>query len=382
MCWQARIDRERGVLAAQTSGSMELPFQRMENAMKLACKGDGMKSKRWIGVLVVILALGLVVPSIVQAQVRDTRLSDSEAPGSVIVFPKFIRGGPATQPNTEIEISVVCPRGAACTTGQLVRLKLEWVCPGNANRICREVNFTATTTVNGTLVLNPNGPFARATCPRGFLIAWVIDGSGNAIKFDGLIGDAVIRNDANSAGAYNGIPIQADPALANLGIINTPLSFTGLAGQYQAITGGVFSSLRYDTLTAGVNCGAQGQAANVCTFLTMLTLDILSNRVNDSTFVDFVFFDQFERGISTSTDFICWDEQQLTTDIDSNLDVAGLGRKGLMVGKATDQNFLDRSLIMLVETLEHGAGPGPGVDREYAYSTYNDSIPVPTRFRP
>jgi len=342
-----------------------------------------MKSKTFIAVLFVILAFSLVVPSIVLAQARDTRLSDSEAPGSVIVFPKFIRGTvlAGTVPATEIEISVVCPRGAACTTGQVVRLKAEWVCPGNANRICREVDFTFNTTVNGTVVLNPNGPFARATCPRGFLIAWVIDGSGNPIKFDGLIGDAVIRHDGNSAGAYQGIPIQADPLLANLAVVNTPLSFTGAVGQYQAITGAVFSSLRYDTLTAGIDCGAAGQVSNVCTFLTMLTLDILSNRVNDSTFVDFVFYNAAEQGISTSTDFICWDQQQLTTDIDSNLDVPGLGRKGLMVGSATDQNFAARSLIVLVETLEYAAA-GVGVDREYAYSTFHDSIPVPTRFRP
>src|SRR5262245_5502074 len=48
------------------------------------------------------------------AQVRPVGLSDSQEPGSVIVFPKFIRGTvfpdgfPA--PKTEFEVGVVCPK--------------------------------------------------------------------------------------------------------------------------------------------------------------------------------------------------------------------------------------------------------------------------------
>src|SRR5262245_62556341 len=48
------------------------------------------------------------------AQVRPVGLSDSQEPGSVIVFPKFIRGtvfpdGFPT-PKTEFEVGVVCPK--------------------------------------------------------------------------------------------------------------------------------------------------------------------------------------------------------------------------------------------------------------------------------
>jgi len=338
-----------------------------------------MKSKGWIGVLVVILALGLVVPSIVQAQ------NNSEQPGSVIVFPKFIRGTVlgGTVPASEFEISAVCPRGVVCTPNQAVRIKLEWVCPGSATRpICKETDFFLTTTVNGTVVFNPNGGLApippRAPCATGFLIGWVVDGSGVPIRFDGLIGDAVIRNGGASAGAYNGIPIQAVPGT---GPITDPLTFDGVAGHYQALSPVALSSLRYDTLTPAVACGATGQVSNVCTYLTMLTLDILSNRINDSTYVDFVFFNAAEQGISTSTDFICWAEQELTTDIDSNLDVATLGRKGLMVARGSDQLFANRTLLVLVETLEFGA-TGTAPEREYSYSTFNDGTVVGTRFRP
>ena len=40
--------------------------------------------------LIVVFAVAVAAP--VWAQVRPTTLSDSQEPGSVIVFPKFIRG--------------------------------------------------------------------------------------------------------------------------------------------------------------------------------------------------------------------------------------------------------------------------------------------------
>ena len=68
------------------------------------------------GRLAVLLvpALALAVPAF--AQVRDPQLSDSQEPGSVIVFPKFIQGSVALPeggraPITELEIGVVCPKG-------------------------------------------------------------------------------------------------------------------------------------------------------------------------------------------------------------------------------------------------------------------------------
>src|SRR5690349_6511317 len=62
--------------------------------------------------LVLIPALVVAMPAF--AQVRDTRLSDSQQPGSVIVFPKFINAPAvqvdgATLPRTEIELHVICP---------------------------------------------------------------------------------------------------------------------------------------------------------------------------------------------------------------------------------------------------------------------------------
>jgi hypothetical protein len=201
----------------------------------------------------------------------------------------------------------------------------------------------------------------------------MVDTSNRPIKFDGLIGDAVLRHSGVSAGAYNGIPIQADPLLANgalITLVNGGLVFDGGPGHYQAITGTAIAGVRFDKLTS----------PKVSTFLTLLTLDILSNRVNTSTFVDFLFWNANEVPTSTSTDFICWTELQLS-EIDSNLNDASQGTaKGLFIGVASDQTFIPRSLLAIVETVEGSTGNLS--EREYSYSVFNDSIPVATTFRP
>src|ERR1700746_2758710 len=61
-------------------------------------------------------ALALATPAF--ADVRDSTLLDSQEPGSVIVFPKFLTGtlvvDGVTLPATEIEVGIVCPNGAPC----------------------------------------------------------------------------------------------------------------------------------------------------------------------------------------------------------------------------------------------------------------------------
>ena len=77
--------------------------------------------------------------------------------------------------------------------------------------------------------------------PLCHLIGWVINTSDQPIKFDGLIGDAVIRESPIAVGAYDATPIQADPVLASGALIATsadPLTgiprlvFDGGAGHY------------------------------------------------------------------------------------------------------------------------------------------------------
>ena len=356
--------------------------------------------------LLLIPALALAMPA--SAQVRPATLSDSEEPGSVIVFPKFIKGAVTlpeggTAPATEIEIGVVCPKGSTCAEHQLVKVRLHWVCPGSQDPffkyVCRETDFDITLSVFEKAVIVPDGSFTTvsnksvpaAGCDRGYLIGWVIRPSDDQpIKFDGLIGDAVLRESGTAMAAYNAIPIQADPALVTTAVVTTngngALLFDGLAGHYQMVTGRVFGDVRYTNLTPNAQFPVRSEG-----FLTLLTLDVKSNRPNNPLFVDLDFFGgnpSFignENVLSTFSEFICWEEVALTS-IDPSLTTATMGRKGVFASgpAAKEQIFgiTDTSgpatLLGLIETTE-GPAASP---RAYFSNLYNDSVPIPTRFRP
>lgn len=359
-----------------------------------------MKRGKWIRVsLLLVLALTLALPA--AAQVRNPILNDSEEPGSVLVFHKFIRGtvpvDSTSAPKTEIEISATCPKGVICAERAVVKLMAHWVCPGSQQFedkfVCKQTNFNLFTTVNGTIALNANGTVSppQATslgtgriptppCEKGYLIVWVVDVADRPVKFDGLIGNAVIREFSTSAGAYNALPIQANPLLANFALTeiipNGALDFNGV--EYQAVTGKIFGTVRYDKLTSTPPLAA--------TFLTLLTLNVKSNLPNNPTFVGFNFYNEREEVLSTSWEFVCW-TQVMLSDIDANLTEAGMGsRKGLVEsGLALKQPFVagdtfgPATLLGIIETKEMQADQ---VIREYSYSTYNDSTPVLTTFFP
>jgi hypothetical protein len=177
-------------------------------------------------------ALALAAPAV--AQVRPLGLSDSQEPGSVIVFSKFIRGTVTlpeggSAPRSELEIGVVCPKGAICSEHQSVKIRLHWVCGTTeadeaGSFICKETDFDITCTVFEKCVVVPDGSFAgvstknvpTAECQRGYLIGWVINPANDRpVKFDGLIGDAVLREAGTSLAAYNAIPIQAGCRVGN-----------------------------------------------------------------------------------------------------------------------------------------------------------------------
>jgi hypothetical protein len=374
--------------------------------------------------MLLVPALALTAPAL--AQVRSPLLSDSQEPGSVIVFPKFIQGTTVlpeggTVPITELEIGIVCPKGVICPEHQAVKLRLHWVCGTNeadlaGSFVCRETDFDLTATVYEKIVITPNGETAGtyaaglptkfsppANCPNGggYLIAWVITPTSDTpIKFDGLIGDAHLRPGSPASAApnpfagsgtalasYNAIPIQAHPALGNGAAVQTngngALMFDGAPGHYQAVTGQIAGDIRYTNLTTGptFTLGA----------LTLLTLDVKSNRPNNPVFVDLDFFGGNpstignENQLSTFTEFICWVEIRLL-DIDANLNAAFMGRKGVVVsGKAEKVGIFGiqdeigpATLLGMFETTE---GPAANL-RAYYFDLYNDSEPVPTRFRP
>jgi hypothetical protein len=329
-----------------------------------------MKFKIKGGQLAMLLVPALVLAAPAFAQVRPTTLSDSQEPGSVIVFPKFIQGATVlseggTAPITELEIGVVCPKGDVCAEHAPVKIRFHWVCGTTeadiANSfICKETDFDITATVWEKIVLTPNSEAAGsytpglptkfapgANCPNGgYLIGWVsIPSMTIRSSFDGLIGDAHLRPGAPAGSSfagsptalagYDAIPIQADPALntfpaAGSAIVTNSggaLLFDGAPGHYQAVTGQVLGDIRYTNLTTGPTFSLG--------ILTLLTLDVRSNRPNNPTFVDLDFFGGNpsaignENQLSTSTEFICWEEVPIT-NINADLTVALMGRKGVL----------------------------------------------------
>jgi hypothetical protein len=337
-------------------------------------------------------------------------VNDSEKPGSVLVFPKFIRGTFAdvfvtlepAHAVTELEISARCPDGATCNAGDRVRMRAHWVCPG-----CTETSFDLETTINGSLYFNPEGvtviagvvtaaafpnnsttpiPQPPPGCTRGYLIAWVVDASGNPIKFDGLIGDAVIRegntffNNASARG-YNAVPIQASDNLRTGDLTDVDgdgaldFGLTDAGYEYLPVTGRIFGTVRYENL-------APNQLVD--TYLTLLTLDVVSNRPNPATNVGLNFYTTGEALVDAATSFTCWGEKRLTA-IQAGLTTQNMGRKGLVESTYAEQNpdfftTVPVTVLGIVETIEHFFQTSPA--RDYAYSLFNDGNPVNTTFKP
>src|SRR6516165_10830668 len=238
-------------------------------------------------------------------------LADPSEPGSVIVYPKWRSGtvtvDTVTLPQTEIELGVVCPVGEVCNELTPIKVRFHWVCGGDDKidnkYICPSTDFDVFLTVDGKAVFDPNNttitgsqshhvslpPFNidGTLCTRGYLIGYVVNRSDQPIKFDGLIGDAVIRNTATSASAYRAITIQADPALANLALIGlTPdpfnpgqlrLPFDGGEGHYAEVTGQIYGDVKYDDPVGPLFSQ---------TALTLLTLDVRQNLSNYPTYLN------------------------------------------------------------------------------------------------
>jgi hypothetical protein len=373
-----------------------------------------MNRVKWLHVsLLLLLALGLAMPAV--AQVNGPReLYNSEVPGSVIVFPKFINGTTTSgEPRSEFEISVNCPDKDPMTgfcripEGTRVKLRAHWVCPAdqkfNNKFICKETDFDLFTTVYGTVVFSPANTGAGAfpttpltpttggvvrvpapPCDYGYLIAWVVDTQDRPIKYDALIGDAILRDANGGTSAYNGIPIQAVSTLAHGAFIPGGNLFFNGTTNYKAVAGAFTSSVRF-------NVEPPANAAtytSVRTDLTLLTLDVLSNRPNFPTFVDLDFYNANEYLLSTYWEFVCWTEVSLFT-INPNLTEAGMfTRKGLVVsGPAEKFEYVgidDKdgfvTLLGIVETVVTSVTATGSTSQSYSYSLYHDGKVVPTKF--
>ena len=297
------------------------------------------------------LALGPAMPTFAQAP--EPSSSASEETGSVIIFPKFIKGVVAidgvTRPQTEIKVQAGCPNGAICPEEEPIKIRFHWICPGSQDPapkyVCKESDFDVTLSVDGNASLNPEDPTllennvgSAAPCPRGYLIGWVISpATDRPIKYDALTGSAILRNGSGPIESYEAFAIKADPNLATRAEIATDIDprtgtpalvFDGGAGHYQAVARAVPASLEYRRLTGPL---ASGEA-----FLIPLTLDVRLNRPNYPTIIDLDF--RSDQGVraSTSWNFRCWTEI-LSPNIDTGFTLVGARTRNAIVisGQAT-----------------------------------------------
>src|SRR5207248_9495145 len=173
------------------------------------------------------------------------------------------------------------------------------------------------------------------------VIGWVTNTSDQRIKYDGLIGDAVIRESPTAVSAYNAIAIQAANDTATTGTLITTvpdsltglprLVFDGLGNHYKAVSGVVIGDVKFSNrpATAGFPIASDS-------YLILLTLDVRSDFPNYPTEVNVDFWNEsnalsptsplFERLLSTSLEFVCWAQFPLTS-IDPNLTQAQMGTR-------------------------------------------------------
>jgi hypothetical protein len=322
----------------------------------------------------------------------------------VIVFPKFVKGTvPLTEggtaPASKIEVGVICPAFATCPEHQPVKIHFHWVCPGAQKGkntfICETTDFDVTAEVREKIVITPDSVFDGVTnhvvpaaeCPRGYLIGWVINTSDQPIKFDGLIGNAVLRASGSAEASYSARAIQADPMLATGDLIATldgGLVFDGEPGHYTSVTGRVSSDVRYSDTTGPVVFGSNttsSPAPLTVSFLTLLTLDVAPNRPNNPVFVPLNFYaanpSLLGKGnvVSTSVNFVCWTEKRIDV-LNGNLITALMGRDGLFTSDQAEKvefaGIVDNTgpvnVLGLVETIE-------GATRAYVSIFFNDIFP-------
>jgi len=199
-----------------------------------------MMSTRTISECVFLLLLAILAVAYSNyAEAQQAGTDEAEAWGSVIVFPKYIRGiqrsSNKDKPLTEIEVRAHCPRGATCNESEPVKIRFRWVCPGSediaSKYICKDAGFEISVAPNSRVSFSPEdagGPnenaAASAPCPRGYLIGWVIDRStSRPLKFDALSGQAVLRDAEGRVEKYQAITIQAEPNLTSGAEITTDI---------------------------------------------------------------------------------------------------------------------------------------------------------------
>jgi hypothetical protein len=351
----------------------------------------------------VVLALAVSLMPSSFAQAPEPSSGALEQPGSVIVFPEFIRGtvivDGAIRARNEIEVRARCPNGAVCAENEPLRVRFHWVCPGReditSKNVCTESDFDVVLPVNGKASFNPedpnlmeNGVGSIAPCPTGYLIGWAISpATQRPIKYDGLTGSAVLRNGTGTVGSYEAFTITADRNLSTGAEIATDIDprtgspalvFDGAAGHYQSVGATVPAALQYHKLIGPLSSGEA--------FLILLTLDVRANRPNYPTIIDLELRSDQGGRISIARNFICWTEIR-NPNIDGQYTLTGARiRDGIVIsGQAVKVPFVGISDIpgpVTLLGLVPAATGGPwSMDQAYVVKRF-DGIDPKTVFVP
>jgi hypothetical protein len=366
-------------------------------------------------------------------QEQIANCADPSEPGSIIVYQKFQRGfvtvdlgapGQSVQPRSLIELGAVCPTDdTTCGVDiKVVRVNFHWVCPpqpdvagaqfaATGGGVCVENDFFVNLTVNGKVWFSPEGGTTsgdlpgqivpQAPCGRGYLIGFVtnigkmegdhtavFEDSDRPIRFDGLIGDAVMRNTPQDLQAFRAITIQADPntdeedPLVGDGTGGPDstgvgaLVLNGRPGNYDSVTGQLSGDVRYDS---DINPPFADTA------LIFLTLDVASNQKNTPTYVNLNFYNAQQQAFSEALSFTCWGQINITT-IDASLTQEGIGSaRGLFItSQAYNPNSTNPgqqvTLLGAVQITEGGT-PGPAnATRSYTVPVFDNSVPIRTTY--
>jgi hypothetical protein len=406
--------------------------------------------------LVLLPAIALATPAFAGSQPPNTECAvnltsppsgqvncaDPSEPGSIIVYQKFQRGfvtvdvgqpGQSVQPRSLIELGAVCPTDDdECGVDiKVVRVNFHWVCPpqpdaagaqfaNTGGGVCVENDFFVNLTVNGKVWFSPEGGTTsgdlpgqivpQAPCGRGYLIGFVtnvgrLEGDQTAVfedsdapvRFDGLIGDAIMRNTPQDLQAFRAITIQADPntdeerhlrGSGTAGPTQTgigTLVLDGNPGNYDAVTGQLSGDVRYDS---DINPPFADTA------LIFLTLDVASNQKNTPTYVNLNFYNAQQSAFSEAFSFICWGQINITT-IDASLTQEGIGTaRGLYITSqaynpnsvqtdSTKPKYNPEGEVTLLGAVQITEGPIPGpanATRSYTVPVFDNSVPVSTTY--
>jgi hypothetical protein len=356
-----------------------------------------------LGIIAVLLTFSLA--EIASAQ----GLSNHSKPGSLLVFQKFTRGVTPTSglARSVFEIGVVCPDelltnfGHGCNLAQNtpIKIALDWVCPGSvqkgASSFCQSVDFELHSTLYGKLQFDANGNVTVApdsgdigdnvitepSCAQGYLLARVVDNFGRAISFNGLVGESVLRERANSASALAAVSFQSPQAPFVLTDINAngALDFDGV--EYLSTTGRIAGDVKYERTAA----------PTVITSIITLTLDVRQNNDNPNIRMPVRFYTADERPTSTNIHWTCWREQRLTALDGGPLNQTRMGEKGVVAstqgasvasacsgstGNPCAADGTPVSVIAFIQTIERGG------QSEYSYPLYGQGSAIPTIFFP